>query len=88
MVELHTDCLAVLLEHLGWGKIGDEVDFVVGSGVKNLFVGPHVVEASSENDGDSIGTDSQSGSGTIQSSVSDTQNNDVAVQFVEFLFAL
>ncbi len=87
LVELHADCLAVLLEDLWWGKVGNEVYFIVGSRVKNLFIGPHVVEASSENYGDSISPDSQSRSGTVQSSVSDTQNDDMTIQFVQFLFA-
>lgn len=87
LVELHADCLAVLLQDLGWGKVGNEVDFIVGSWVENLFIGSHVVEASSENDGDSISADSEGGSGTVQSSVSNTQNNGMTAQFIQFLFA-
>ena len=85
-MELHSDSLAVLLENLGRRKVGHEVDLVVSGRIKNLFVGPHVIEASSENYSHSFSTDSESRPCAIQSSISDTQNDDMTIQLEKFFF--
>jgi len=80
LLKLHADCDSFILDDLVWGKVWYEVDFLINRRVYDLLIGSHIVESSSKYHSDSVSSYSQSWSSTVQSCISNTQNDYVPFQ--------
>lgn len=68
-----------------WLSIGNKVAHIEVCWLEGLFIGTHVRKSSSENYRHTSGSQTESASSTIDSSVSDTYDNDVAAEFGDFV---
>ncbi len=81
-MELHSNSLAIVFQDFGWSKVGNKVDLIIGCWVEDLLISSHVIESSSEDNCNSISTNSQCRSGTIKRSISDTQDDNMPLELI------